>query len=159
MTNFPMTSFDHQPGEPYLLTREQFLQFLGQTETYRSLLAVFASAEAHRAEQRAFWATLAAFEAFREFNPLAGCCGSDLAMDTHGDEPGCMRWRYFSTSGTLLEASEPREFLTRSAPGYPGIECSMELRPPIFRVTIPAERDQPGRYHWEQLRQGGTYCD
>lgn len=139
---------DHIPGQPYELTREQFVAFLGATEIYRSLLPVF---EGHRAEQRAFWGTLAAFEAFREFNPFAGCCGSDLTMDTHGDEPGCMRWRYWSTSGTLFEAFEPREYST-------GEEC-MDLPPPAFTVTIPAERDVPGRYHHDRLASGDTYCD
>lgn len=153
-----MINFDHQPGEPYLLTREQFIQFLGQAETYQQLLAGFAGPGAHRAEQRAFWATLAAFEASREFNPLeGGCCGSDLIMDTH-DNQATMAWAYQTTSGTLIEAIEPRECGTEPDMGYPGVRCG-DLPAPTFRVTIPEDRDQPGRYHWKQLRQGGTYCD
>lgn len=146
---------DHVPGQPYELTRDQFLQFLGATEIYRSLLAVF---EGHRAEQRAFWATLAGFEALRTFNPFDGFCVSQLGSVTGvGQCP--MRWEYTSTSGTTFEAWEPREYSTQASPGYPGEECGMDLPPASFTVTIPAERDVPGRYHWEQLRQGGTYCD
>jgi hypothetical protein len=150
----------HTPGEPYLLSREEFLAFLGQAEYYRELIKIFGRNDPYRfQEQKAFWAVLAAFEAGRHFNPLAGCCGSDLRMDTHGDEPGCMTWNYRTASGTMIECSEPREHETQDAPGYPGVECSNELRPGYFRVTIPADRDQPGRYHYEQLKNGGAYCE
>jgi hypothetical protein len=149
----------HTPGEPYLLSRQEFLTFLGQAEYYKELVGIFGRNHPYRQEQKAFWAVLAAFEAGRQFNPLAGCCGSGLRMETHGDEPGCMTWAYRTTSGTLMECSEPREHETQDAPGYPGIECSDELRPGYFRVTIPADRDQAGRYHHEQLKNGGAYCE
>lgn len=161
-----MTDFtDHQPGQPYQLTREQFLQFAGLAP----MAAAFAAAmevdadrrgqEPHRIPERAFWAAVASFEASREFNPLMGGCGSDLAMDTHGDRPGCMVWRYWTTSGTIIEAAESRNFLKAPDAGYPGWRCTGDLPEPAFMVTIPAERDQPGRYHYEQLRSGGSYCE
>jgi hypothetical protein len=139
----------HVPGHPYLLTRQQFATFANiGLKPYggRDDRAVIAS----------FWADIAAFEARRVFNPHAGGCYSDLAMSTKGC--GFMRWEYITTSGTVLHASEWREMLTQPAPGYPGSECSGELPEPIFQVTIPADRDQPGRHHYEQLRNGGAYC-
>ena len=145
---------NHVPGQPYELTRAQFIQFLGAAETYAALLAVF---EGHRAQERAFWATLAAFEAQRVFNPFDGYCASQLGSVTGvGQCP--LRWEYTSTSGTTFEAWEPREYSTQPAPGYPGEECA-DLAPPSFTVTIPAERDVPGRYHHDRLASGGTYCD
>lgn len=146
---------DHIPGQSYELTRAQFVQFLGAAETYASLLLVF---EGHRAEQRAFWATLAAFEALRTFNPFDTYCVSQLGSVTGvGQCP--MRWEYTSTSGTIFEAWEPREYPTQASPGYPGEECGMDLPAPSFTVTIPAERDVPGRYHHDRLASGDTYCD
>ena len=127
--------------------------------TVKELVKIFGRNHPYRQEQKAFWACLAAFEASRQFNPLAGCCGSELCMDTHGEEPGCMRWAYRTTSGTLIECSEPREHQTQESPGYPGVECSDELHPAYFRVTIPADRDQAGRYHHDQLKNGGAYCE
>ena len=146
---------DHIPGQPYELTRAQFIQFLGASSVYDALLPVF---EGHRAEQRAFWATLAAFEALRTFNPFDGYCVSQLGSVTGvGQCP--LRWEYTSTSGTTFEAWEPREYSTQASPGYPGEECGMDLPAPTFTVTIPAERDVPGRYHHDRLASGGTYCD
>lgn len=159
MSNNTPAIKNNYPADPYMLTREQFLVFLGQDQFYKQLLAIYGEKSEYRKEEKAFWSVLAAFEASRQFNPYASCCGSNLCMDTHGDEPGCMRWSYLTTSGTLFECSEPREHETHSVPGYPGTECADELRPGYFRVTIPSDRDQPGRYHHDQLRAGGAYCD
>jgi hypothetical protein len=141
----------HIPGQPYSLTREQFAAFAAinlqpQEDDDTNDVAVIAS----------FWAEIAAFEARRLFNPHAGLCHSDLAMSTEGR--GFMRWEYITTSGTVLHASEWREMLPQPIPGYNGPEYSWEVPEPIFQVTIPADRDQPGRYHYEQLRNGGAYC-
>jgi hypothetical protein len=140
----------HVPGHPYLLTREQFAAFaainLMPQEDDKDGVAVIAS----------FWSDIAAFEARRLFNPHAGGCYSDLAMST--ENCGFMRWKYITTSGTVLLASEWREMLTQPSPGYPGSECSGKLPEPVFQVIIPEDRDQPGRYHYEQLRNGGAYC-
>ena len=70
-----------------------------------------------------------------------------------------MEWEYRTTSGTLLRAVQHREYETEAAPGYPGSQCTDRLPAPAFTVTIPADRDQPGRYHWKRLRNGGAYCE
>jgi hypothetical protein len=93
----------------------------------------------------------------RTFNPNAESCSSRLSMDTQSavtaEHIGCvMRWEYTSTSGTVFFAEEAREYQLESE-----YQCSDELPAPVFMVTIPAERDQPGRSHYEQLRSGGTY--
>ena len=142
---------DHIPGQPYSLTREQFAAFaainLQPHEDDTGDVAVIAS----------FWAEIAAFEARRLFNPYSGSlCHSDLVMVASGS--ASMRWEYTTTSGTVLCALEWREMLTQPSPGYPGSECSGKLPEPVFQVIIPEDRDQPGRYHWEQLRNGGAYC-
>ena len=140
----------HKPGQPYNLSREDWLTFVGLPQDIDGIPL----------EGPALWAELARREAERRFNPLSQLCHSELVMDTRGDGVmGAMRWTYWSTSGTRLEIIEHRRFLTRSAPGYPGMECSDELPQPIYRVLIPTDRDQPGRYHWQRLREGGSYCD
>jgi hypothetical protein len=144
------TTTVHVPGQPYELTREQFVHFAGLERRYRLMLAAIEAEAAElrqtpeRAEQAAFWATIGAFEAARLFQD-GQVCGSDLEMDTDNHRAG-MRWRYWSTSGTKFEAVEYRD-------------AQQDLPTPRFTVTIPADRDQPGRYHYEQLRSGGTYCD
>lgn len=150
-----MTVFaDHQPEHPYVLTRDQFAQFAGiapMVAAFRAAIQADADRrgqEPYRLEERAFWSAIAAFEAVREFSPFVGACGSELAMDTHGDRPGLMAWRYWTTSGTHMSAVEYREYTE-----------SGDLPEPVFTVTIPLDRDQPGRYHYEQLRNGGSYCE
>lgn len=154
--NFP----GHVAGQPYVLTREQFAQFAGLAPSIQAIAQGLDARAAALCQEEpdprvAFWAAIAAFEAGRTFNPLAGGCSSELQMDT--EKGGQMRWEYISTSGTRMVATEWRECDTRPTPGYPGVECG-ELPRPAFQVLIPEERDQPGRYHWEQLRSGGTYC-
>ena len=143
----------HTPGQLYTLSREQFLAFLGQEKIYQAQKNL---RPGYREKECAFWATLATFEAARTFNPYSGFCRSHLKMAISA---GRMEWEYSSTSGTVFKAVEWREFETVEAPGYPGSACSDELPAPIFSVQIPADRDQPGRFHYEQLRKGGCYCD
>jgi hypothetical protein len=131
---------EHQPGQPYLLTQQQFCQFAGLPDTTGP----------------SFWAAIAAREANRRFNPLAELCQSEFSMIA---DNGIMRWWYRSTSGTVMEAVEHRTFSTQFAPGYPGVECTDNLPAATFSVIIPVDRDQPGRYHWERLREGASYCD
>ena len=148
----------HVAGEAYELTREQFIRFAGLEVAYGQMYETdpgWQWPELDR-QRAALWAAIARAEALRTFDPLAQLCHSELAMNTEG---GAMRWWYRSTSGTELEIIEHRELLTQGAPGYPGVECSDELPAPTYRVTIPEDRDQPGRYHWEQIRSGGSYCD
>lgn len=146
--------FDHLPGQPYDLTREEFIRFLGMENSFQELLARESSCSGESA-QRAFWALIASMEASRVFNPFDTLCSSELQMSTQ--ERGVMRWRYVSTSGTAFEAAEYRTYDTRPTPGYPGVECG-ELPPSSFRVTIPADRDIPGRYHYDRLAAGESYC-
>ena len=134
---------NHQPGEPYRLNREQFIRFAG--------LAVTLTAEDIKV---AMWSEIASWEARRTFNPLSSLCHSDLRMDTSN---GWMVWQYQTTSGTVLRAAECRTFLTQPEPGYPGVGCSDQFPEPEFTVTIPEDRDQPGRYHYQQLREGGAF--
>jgi hypothetical protein len=143
---------DHTPGQAYTLTREQFVGFLGQAEIYQAFKSL---RPGYREEACAFWATLALFEAARTFNPYSQFCPSHLKMAISG---GRMEWEYVTTSGTGFKAIEWREFETIPAPGYPGSACSDELPTPVFTVKTPADRDQPGRYHYGQLRSGGCYC-
>jgi hypothetical protein len=131
---------DHISGQPYELTREQFCQFAGLPNV----------------EGPELWAAVASLEARRLFNPLRQLCDSELTMNT--ETGGAMRWWYCSTSGTVLEIIEHRELLTQWAPGFPGEQCSDQLPKSSYRVTIPEERDQVDRYHYRQLRSGGSYC-
>jgi hypothetical protein len=131
----------HVAGQPYELTRGQFCRF----------------ANLPNVEGPELWAAIASFEARRRFDPFSSLCHSELFMDT-SDNSGAMRWWYRTTSETEFEIIEHREFGTEPAPGYPGQKCSNEVPAPSYRVTIPAERDQPDRYHWRQIREGGSYC-
>jgi hypothetical protein len=141
MTNdFP----GHVPGHPYLLNREQFAAFA----------AIKIKPDDDGSAVASFWADIAAFEARRAFDPGSNCCHSSLKMSTDCGSP--MRWEYTTTSGTVLYAYESRQFEVWFTEEYPYEDY--RTPDPIFQVTIPADRDQPGRYHWEQLRNGGAYC-
>ena len=134
----------HQPGEPYELSREEFVLFAGLDRLYRSFVTAqpivgYCGGEAYE-QKAAFWAAIGAFEANRWFSDDNRCV-SQLYADER-DDNGDLTWFYVSTSGTKLYAREQR-----SGEGA------------TFAVEIPIDRDQPGRHHYEQLRQGGTYCD
>lgn len=160
--NFP----NHVAGDPYVLTREQFLRFTGLLEDFQAFLEVLQQQAAggrlpgnghnYEPEQQAFWAAIASFEAMRRFQPGSYVCNSSLYMDAGSDAagPSQMEWRYESTSGTSFKAIEWREYNDQDSIIEPA-----ELPEPLFAVTIPADRDQPGRSHYEALRRGGTYRD
>ncbi|MFY7906917.1 MAG: hypothetical protein ACOVO0_12325, partial [Burkholderiaceae bacterium] len=102
---------DHQPGQPYNLTREQFAQFADIQLT--SVKA--GSGDVSQFSRVEFWAQIAIREAQRTFNPLAERCHSKLSMETQSavtaEHTGCvMRWEYTSTSGTEFFAEEAREY-------------------------------------------------
>jgi hypothetical protein len=152
----------HVAGEPYLLTREEFITFLGLKETYDAILAALRTRREHwvsfrREEPQALWAALAAHEASRTFDRESDYCASAMAVKTEDmltpDENGYathapMLWQYESTSSTFFLAIEYRQ------------TNEFDVLPePKFSVTIPAERDQPGRSHYQALRRGGTYRD
>jgi len=147
---------DHIPGQPYSLTREQFAAFAAINLQPQEDDDTGGFAVGSRHQIASFWAEIAAFEARRLFNPYSSLCHSDLMMITSGS--ASMRWEYTTTSGTQLCALEWRCLLTEPSPGYPGSRCSENLPEPVFQVIIPEDRDQPGRYHYEQLRKGGAYC-
>jgi len=137
----------HQPGEPYELTREEFIRFAGLETLYIAFLAVLPHhsrcSNRHEIAQQAFWAAIAVFESRRQFDDDNRCESQLYADEADDDGDGAISWFYRSTSGTEFYAVD-----WRSGDGEP-----------VFTVEIPADRDQPGRYHYEQLRQGGTYCD
>lgn len=154
---------DHVAGNPYVLTREEFLRFAGLLKDFQGFLKLLQQQAAggrlpgngHNYEpiQQAFWATIASFEAMRRFQPGEGCCNSSLYMEAGHCAAGQsqMEWTYESTSGTTLFAKERREYIEQ--------DTETVLLLPVFLVTIPADRDQPGRSHYEALRRGGTYRD
>lgn len=118
----------HQAGQAYHLTMEQFAAWLG---------IELPEPDALRVARADLWGGIAAREAGRWFADWQRCW-STLSMDS-GD--GRMRWEYVTTSGTLLQALDWRE------PREPG-----EIPVPAYSVTIPPERDQPGRYAWALVR-------
>lgn len=155
---------DHVAGNPYVLTREQFLRFAGLLEDFQAFLKLLQQQAAggrlpgngHNYEpiQQAFWATIASFEAMRTFQPESDCCDSLLKMEAVSNAFGFfpMEWMYKSTSGTTFTVTEMRGCDTF-------VKEDSVLPEPVFTVTIPAYRDQPGRSHYEALRRGGTYRD
>jgi hypothetical protein len=157
---------DHVAGEPYSLTREEFVRFAGLQEDYEAFLDVLQRKAAggrlpgnghnYAPEVQAFWAAIASLEAMRKFQQDDGTsfCESGLAMEIEGGAP--MDWFYESTSGTRFKVLEWREEqYDRPEDSY----TIIELPEPIFSVTIPANRDQPGRSHYEAIRRGGSYRD
>jgi hypothetical protein len=155
---------DHVAGEPYSLTREEFIQFAGLQEDYKAFLQVLQQKAAggrlpgnghnYVPEVQAFWAAIASFEAMRKFQQDADFCESCLVMEIERGAP--MDWSYQSTSGTRFKVLEWREEQhDRPEDSY----TIIELPEPIFSVTIPVNRDQPGRNHYEALRRGGSYRD
>jgi hypothetical protein len=145
----------HVAGEPYLLTREEFITFLGLKETYDAILAALRTRREHWVSFRR--AALAAHEASRTFDRESDYCASAMAVKTEDmltpDENGYathapMLWQYESTRSTFFLAIEYRQ------------TNEFDVLPePKFSVTIPVERDQPGRRHYQALRRGGTYRD
>ena len=154
---------DHVAGNPYVLTRGEFLRFAGLLKDFQGFLKLLQQQAAggrlpgngHNYEpiQQAFWATIASFEAMRRFQPESASCNSFLGMETgyYAAGQSQMEWKYESTSGTILFTKEWREYIEQ--------DTEAVLPEPIFTVTIPADRDQPGRSHYEALRRGGTYRD
>ena len=148
-----------------MIIAEQF--FLRPTfpEDYKAFLEVLQQKAAggrqpgnghnYQPEQQAFWAAIASFEAMRRFQKDADFCDSCLVMEKEYKgiqqvERGApMEFFYESTSGTIFKAYEWRQ--TEDEPAT--------LPEPAFFVSIPVNRDQPGRSHYESLRRGGTYRD
>ena len=154
---------DHVAGNPYVLTREEFLRFAGLLKDFQGFLKLLQQQAAggrlpgngHNYEpiQQAFWAAIASFEAMRRFQLKSASCNSFLVMEAGhcASAQSEMEWKYESTSGTILFTKEWREYIEQ--------DTEAVLPEPIFTVTIPADQDQPGRSDYEALRRGGTYRD
>jgi hypothetical protein len=160
------TQTDHFPGhvagDPYPLTREEFIRFAGLQEDYNALLEVLQRQAAggmlpdnghnYEPEIQAFWGVIASNEAMRRFQSESAICDSSLIMEAR-TAGGCkMEWRYESTSGTTFTAFEWRKY------NDPDSEFeSVTLPEPMFIVCIPELRDTPGRIHYENIRRGRSY--
>lgn len=153
----------HEPGQPYLLTREAFSRF------WREELCDDFACGADHSSRSDLWVAIASSEARRQFDPGWGRCHSELAMDTA--QSGNMQWWYQTTSGTQLFAldwrdSDPQrsihwsEVLSVFNDVLPWSEESRNPEDPwapigpdgFYAVVIPEERDQPGRNAWTQIR-------
>lgn len=122
----------HKPGEPYLLNRRQFAAFAAIVLPTREQLEEMTEMPERR-ERAIFWAEIARQEAGRQFREDWSRCQSELMISSYN----AMKWRYITTSGTVLLCEEWRE----------------DERPePKFSVQIPEERDKPGRNAWVLIR-------
>ena len=154
---------DHQPGQGYELTREQFFRFLEELEDQPLLPADWQ--EPWFDQRAALWRQISAGEANRVFTDM-GCCPSVLSITTK-----VMEWEYVTTSGTCLLALDHRqdrgsvlvdEGQLQDPPGREDPDYNLPWDPDLktleipqeglYRVWIPEARDQPGRTAWTQIR-------
>jgi hypothetical protein len=156
---------EHQPGHGYELTRHQFFRFLEELDDRPLLPEDWA--EPWCDQRAALWRHVAERETCRVFTDM-GCCPSFLSITTE-----VMEWEYVTTSGTAILALDHRQAsgsvhvhedsLTDlldwgdDLPDYclPWDHDRATLEVPeegIYRVWIPAHRDQPGRTAWTQVR-------
>jgi hypothetical protein len=157
----------HEPGMGYALTRYQFFRFLEELWD-NSLIPEDWNDECSHDERRRslLWRHIAAIEAGRVFTDM-GSLPSELVIKTSH-----MEWEYVTTSGTALLAIDHREsngsislreenlidmLEWEQLPDYclPWDPDLGTLKVPyegLYRVWIPASRDQPGRTAWTQLR-------
>lgn len=152
---------DHQPGQPYILTREAFSRF------WREELHDRSYPDADHADKTDLWVSIAGFEAGRSFQEGWDRCRSELAIDTAPG--GTMQWWYETTSETQLIALDWRDQEPPSALRWEDVIDNVfehlawvdgsETHPlasvpkdGFYAVVIPADRDQPGRTAWTQIR-------
>jgi hypothetical protein len=151
---------DHQPGQPYRVDRDVFSRF------WRNELQDCIRHFDH-ADRANLWVAIASHEAARQFDPDHDYCQSELVMST---EHGCgtVQWWYKTTRGTQLHALDSRSSeppgLIRWLDVLDEFENILPWRDdsenPVadipldgfYAITIPAERDQPGRCAWMQVR-------
>ena len=153
----------HEPGQPYLITREAFSRF------WRRELCDDFAGDARHNDRVDLWVAIASSEARRQFDPGWDRCHSDLFFST--EPSGVCQWWYETTSGTELFALDWRDSEPQGAIQFSDVIAPFEgLLPwsadsfnpedpwaPIgpegfYAVVIPAERDQPGRTAWTQIR-------
>lgn len=156
----------HVAGEPYVLTREEFVRFTGIVDDYNAFLEALQRQAAggrlprtkhnYEPEQQAFWAAIASFEAKRRFQSDMPSCKSfiDVQVGEGSVGPAEMMWYYDSSSGTEFRAIECRKYNDYLSENDPAT-----LPEPMFIVKIPEGRDQPGRTHYEAIRCGRSYCE
>lgn len=149
---------NHQPGNWYCLTREQFIVFAGLSPLYKGFLEELQDdvdqpdyRSFNGPERQAFWAAIAAAEAARKFLPRdeQKYCSSYLYMQSNNRS---MEWHYITSSGTRFKAVEERQLYRENDEAPQSMDSH-------FLVQIPNDRDQPGHAHYEALRRGGTYLD
>ena len=156
----------HQPGQGYALSRHQFFRFLEELDG-RPLLPDDWQ-ESWFDQRAALWQHIGAREASRIFTEM-GCCPSILSISTT-----VMEWEYVTTSGTCILALDHRQnagsahihedqlsdviqdghgvdpdYYLPWSTDYATLEIPQEG---LYRVCIPADRDQPGRTAWTQIR-------
>jgi hypothetical protein len=158
----------HEPGQPYLLSREAFSRFWDELCDY--------SARAQHDDRASLWVAIASSEARRQFSVGWDRCHSELFFTT--EQNGTCQWWYETTSGTNLFAldwrdSEPAEDIDiRFDQVIAPLEGVLPWKPSnpenpwadpenpwaligpdgFYAVVIPAKRDQPGRTAWTQIR-------
>jgi hypothetical protein len=156
----------HQPGQGYALSRHQLFRFLEELDG-RPLLPDDWQ-ESWFDQRAALWQHIGAREASRIFTEM-GCRPSILSISTT-----VMEWEYVTTSGTCILALDHRQAsgsahihedqlsdVIQDAHGVDPDYClpwntdyaTLEIpQEGLYRVVIPADRDQPGRKAWTQIR-------
>ena len=160
---------EHKPGDTYILPRQVFSRF------YREELQDIGCTDVNHSSKEELWKAIAGHEACRSFQENWEYCPSRLSMDANNGvyaPLGLMQWEYCTTSGTKLCALDWRLFLFEDdsvmtvskselfEAFHPLIEWNtssthdwVELwADGLYAVTIPKERDQPGRTAWLQIR-------
>lgn len=161
---------EHKPGDTYILPRQVFSRF------YREELQDIGCTDVNHSSKEELWKAIAGHEACRSFQENWDYCPSRLSMDANNGvyaPLGLMQWEYSTTSGTKLCALDWRLFWFKDDDGvrtvsksslfevfHPLIEWNtssthdwVELwSDGLYAVTIPKERDQPGRTAWLQIR-------
>ena len=156
----------HVPGEAYILTRREFFRFLEEMDGRSYISSSWG--EDYLDQRAALWQHIANREAGRVFQEGWDHCSSVFSIST---VTNVMEWEYETTRGTLLLAIDNRrqdekivfveegdlqdDATTRDVDYKLPWNDDFALEIPhfgIYRVVIPAERDQPGRRAWTQVR-------
>ena len=158
----------HEPGQPYIVSREVFSRF------WRNELSDAPAHGAIHSDRADLWIAIASAEAGRQFNDGWDYCHSELLISTeHGR--GTLQWWYETTSGTKLHALDSRSSEPPGIIRWNSVLDEFENILPwrddsenpvadiptdgFYAITIPAERDQPGRAAWLQLRMAMSGLD
>ena len=107
----------------YELNQQQFIAFLEYTWN------------THLDWYENLFHSILAYEESREFSEGWQYCKSSLSISIQAPDKYTKRWEYVTTSGTELRV----------------INCDYDNIGDIYQVTIPDERDQPGRVAYSDL--------